>query len=313
MEATRVPFEASDGLQRPSEGPSEARSGVMAAPSATLLTLLGLTGLLEPVWARCPAQCHCESSGSDCSHSQLSAVPIFLDPRIHRLQLQGNAITSIADALMFYPSLRWLDLSNNSLTSLLEGQFVMQRDLLSLSVHDNRLGALFSETFSGLGRLQDLRLDNNQIIALDDGVFQWMENLQRLDLSRNRIKIVTQAFSGLSNLQRLDISGNLLDKFPATSLALPELEELEAGGNGFPSLQARHMSGMQPPQEAPRAYADQWGDKWQVKWEDLEGEDGLSGSHMFTHSGPEYGSLRRLEHFTFRSPEYQKKIPVTVV
>ncbi|XP_043202963.1 leucine-rich repeat-containing G-protein coupled receptor 6-like [Amphibalanus amphitrite] len=525
----------------------------MTAPSAALLTLLGLTGLLEPVWTRCPAQCHCESSGSDCSHSQLSAVPIFLDPRIHRLQLQGNDITSIADALMFYPSLRWLDLSNNSLTSLLEGQFVMQRDLLSLSVHDNRLGALFSETFSGLGRLQELLLDNNQIIALDDGVFQWMENLQRLDLSRNRIKIVTreafeglsalewldlsennighvpsdafrqlsalrtlkmrnnwlrevpfhafyvlsslqnlslaenrlhrlhpEAFSGLSSLQRLDISGNLLDKFPATSLALPELEELDAGGNGFPSLQARHMSGMRRlrrlrvcgnaalsvvsphafsdshlleelhlcdnpqltwfpssaveglprlrvlnlsgnslgmlenmtsllqrvetfnvsgnplvcncssrwlwelPKRLPhmlalppvrcvdsgrslfslseselgcnswltpllvslavfvvvfcailvallllrrkrrhdrqracvreaQAYADQWGDKWQVKWEDLEADDGLSGSHMFTHSGPEYGSLRRLEHFTFRSPEYQKKIPVTVV
>ena len=527
---------------------------VMAARVVPLLTLLSLLGLPELAWARCPAQCRCERrTASDCSHSQLSAVPIFLDPRIHRLQLQGNTISSIADTLMFYPSLRQLDLSNNSLTSLLEGQFVMQRDLLKLSVHDNQLKTLSTETFDGLGRLEELDLSGNRLTALEDGVFQWMELLKHLNLARNGIKVIfrdafeglgfltsldlsennityvpsdafrrlgdlqvltlrnnrlqevpfhaffvlrslrnlslaenrlhrvhPEAFSGLADLRRLDISGNLLEKFPATSLALAGLEELDAGGNRFLSLQARHMDGLQRlrvlrvcrnavlstvaghafsdnllleeihvcenpqltwfpdsaveglprlrvlnlggnslgslenmtsllqrvqvfnisgnplvcncsarwlwelPRRAPnasasqsvrcvdsgrvlaslsesdlgcdrwltvllialtafvvvfcailvallllrrkrqrdrqlacvreaQAYANQWGDKWEVKWEDLEGDDDLKTGHMLTRAGPEYGSLKQHEHFTFQSPDYQKKIPVTVV
>ena len=523
------------------------------APSSALLALLSLLSHLNPAWTRCPAQCRCEKIASDCSHSLLSAVPIFLDPRIHRLQLQGNTISSIEDTLMFYPSLRRLDLSNNSLTSLLEGQFIMQRDLLKLRVHDNQLETLSSETFDGLGKLTELDLSGNQLTSLDDCVFQWMTQLKRLNLARNGIKeirrdafeglgvltaldlsdnnithvpsdafrhlgalqmltlrnnqlrkvplhaffvlrslrnlslaenllhrIHPEAFSDLADLRRLDISGNLLEKFPATSLALPGLEELDAGGNRFSSLQTRHMAGLrrlrvlrmcgdtvlptveghafsdnvlleelhvcENPQltwfpssavsELPHlrvldlggnslgslenmtsllqrvevfnvsgnplvcncsalwlwklsqklpntlvypsmrcvdsgrilsslsesdlgceswlvpvlvalaaivvvlcailvvfllqrrkrrrerqlalvreahAYANQWGDKWEVKWEDLEGEDDLKTSHVLTHAGPEYGSLKRYEHFTFQSPDYQKKIPVTVV
>ena len=43
MEATRVPFEASDGLQRPSEGPSEGNRGYLRRPEAPPLENAGVT------------------------------------------------------------------------------------------------------------------------------------------------------------------------------------------------------------------------------------------------------------------------------
>ncbi|XP_037093668.1 leucine-rich repeat-containing protein 15-like [Pollicipes pollicipes] len=206
-----------------------------AVTSVTLVTLVGLASLLDLGSARCPGQCRCDRKISDCSHARLDTVPIILNPRIHILRLQGNNIGSIEDTLGFYAHLLELDLSNNSLDSLLEQQFVRQGDLQRLNLRKNRVTGLMRSTFEGLDRLTELDLSDNMLTTLEAGVFKWMERLKHLNLARNRIRMISRdAFENVYELLTLELGENDISHVPSDAFRhLGTLRVLRIGHNSL--------------------------------------------------------------------------------
>ncbi|XP_037093666.1 insulin-like growth factor-binding protein complex acid labile subunit [Pollicipes pollicipes] len=205
----------------------------MSSPDVVRAALVTLAIICDLAAALCPEQCRCRPSTSDCSHSRLDAVPISLDPRVHILRLQGNRIGSIEDTLGFYQSLRELNLADNSLTSLGEGQLVMQEELKQLRLEDNLLSVLLPDSFKGLRRLLRLDLSGNRLTVLDRPVFRWMLKLKTLNLGGNRIRTVARnAFENLGELVTLDLSHNRLTHLPSESFRhLARLRTLALNGN----------------------------------------------------------------------------------
>ena len=211
--------------------------------SSLLLMLLTLSSGSS---ALCPEQCRCRPNITDCSSARLSGIPLILDPRTNVLRLGNNAIDSVADTLHVYPSLRELDLADNSLTSLGERQLTLQQQLRQLQLANNQLSELRRGALEGLGRLVRLDLSGNLLTDLEDGVFRPTRRLRWLSLARNRIRTVLRdAFLGLGELESLDLSGNDLSDVPSDVLRhLGRLQVLSLAGNQLTEIDYRSFLGL---------------------------------------------------------------------
>lgn len=183
----------------------------------------------------CPFRCQCNEATLTvwCDGAALDVVPITLNPVLQELHLNGNKIKSIAASFTVYQNLRYLDMSQNLLSSLGSENFSEQKELLVLHLNSNRITELKSKAFHGLSELKVLRLDGNQIEEIADDVFEPLYSLENLDLSRNRISVLSSsAFSGLGNLKELLLRDNRLTRIPSDSFQnVPKLRSLDLGMN----------------------------------------------------------------------------------
>lgn len=158
-------------------------------------TVIILTTLItRPVSSApfCPIGCSCVDDSTQipfvvCDGADLSNIPILFNPRINRLILSKNRISSVSlDDLGFYSDLTHLDLSGNKILSLERGSFYRLQKLRTLHLNGNLLSSLSIETFSGLSELRVLDLSDNGLRRLTASAFS---DLRRLEILNVSIKI----------------------------------------------------------------------------------------------------------------------------
>lgn len=136
--------------------------------------------------------------------------------RAQQLDLSYNLITKI------YPNtfkavssndatLRSLLFKNNKITTIENNTFSQLTFLSSLSLEDNYISELYTDSFKGLKRLNSLILKNNKIEKIPQSIFADLQTLEFLDLSGNALTTLSSiTFSGLTYLTKLNISHNNL-------------------------------------------------------------------------------------------------------
>lgn len=185
----------------------------------------------------------------DLSNNSIDSLPSAVFSKLTRLQnlnLQGNAISFIADhALDGLSSLSSLNLADNKLVALPPELFSDTREVRELHLQNNSINViapgLFNDltemiildladneltdewintaTFAGLLRLVVLNLSNNNIAKLEATVFRDLYSLQILRLEENAIESIAEnAFNSLNNLHTLILSFNKLKKIDSNTL-----------------------------------------------------------------------------------------------
>lgn len=185
----------------------------------------------------------------DLSNNSIDSLPPAVFSKLTRLQnlnLQGNAISFIADhaldgltslsslnladnKLVTLPpelfsdtrEVRELHLQNNSINVLAPGLFNDLTELIILDLADNELTDewINTATFAGLLRLVVLNLANNHIAKLEATVFRDLYSLQILRLEENSIESIAEnAFNSLNNLHTLILSDNKLTRIDSNTL-----------------------------------------------------------------------------------------------
>uniref|UniRef100_A0A915JEC0 Uncharacterized protein n=1 Tax=Romanomermis culicivorax TaxID=13658 RepID=A0A915JEC0_ROMCU len=112
-----------------------------------------------------------------------------------------------------------------------------------LSLVENHLSTLRSNSFLNLTTLAFLALSRNYLENLEDGAFEGLINLEILDLSGNKLKMLSnKAFKGLISLHTLDLSENqlldwsILDVEHGSLRYLPNLRKLNISKNQFSKI-----------------------------------------------------------------------------
>ncbi|XP_005109420.2 leucine-rich repeat-containing G-protein coupled receptor 4 [Aplysia californica] len=125
-------------------------------------------------------------------------------------------------------SLRALEVSGCSMTSVPRGWWPSLSDLRSLNLHNNEIDTLTS--LPEMTNLTDLDLSRNFLSALTPGSLTGLPGLTSLNLSRNTLEAVTPgSLSTLPALTRLDLSWNYIKEWNPGPLA--SLQVLDLSGN----------------------------------------------------------------------------------
>lgn len=235
--------------------------------------------LLLPVlsgWAlaqqsvRCPDVCECSQAARTvkCINKNLTEVPRDLPHYVQNLFLTGNNISSLltgafllpepllelshlnlrgnnlvqveAHALAGLPSLKQLDLGDNSLTQLSplalgNTSSPIEELNLSHSLWNHSFVSLVANILQqgNLPNLKHLDLSNNHLLFLPEGMFSSLPSLQHLDLHNNSlVSLHDVSFQGLHQLQSINLSDNSLKYLKnSTLLQLQNLTTLSLGHN----------------------------------------------------------------------------------
>ena len=114
-------------------------------------------------------------------------------PSLKKLYIQGNQLTNLPAGFghaSSVPNLTELDLSDNHLTSLLDGFATNLPNLIFLNLCENKLTSLpdgFGDA-SSVPNLIILYLRNNQLTSLPDGFGQNLPNLKYIYIDNNKLK-----------------------------------------------------------------------------------------------------------------------------
>ena len=181
-----------------------------------LMTVAVFISSLAVVSGRlCPGQCQCDNEKltTTCAGSNLTVIPIFLNPTTRILEVQDNKVRKLENALDVYPELELLDLSKNEFKHLKKRQFFHQAELQLLNLSNNFLTTVHSETFKGPVALQTLDLSHNILSTLEENAFKGLDSLVELRLHHNRLEEINPAtFNGLGRLRILHLEFNRLKR-----------------------------------------------------------------------------------------------------
>lgn len=131
-------------------------------------------------------------------------------------------------------TLEELDLSENSLNGPVRSDtFPNMASLRDLQLSHNSLSSIKKDALKGLCRLTSLSLHHNQIDVIEDHAFSFLSSLLNLDLSHNRIVAVSGAsLAHLTNLTDLDLRHNYLRALTADLIVpLKNLKNLRLDDN----------------------------------------------------------------------------------
>lgn len=136
--------------------------------------------------------------------------PNFLWSKLHTLRLSNCGISRIDKAMHFFPSLKFLDLSHNSISHVVHLQDCFSLRYIDLS--NNRIRVL-SNLERVLGRVTRMSVANNKICSLDglDKIY----SLERIDVSGNYVDDFNeiQALIRLPCLEHVRLLSNPIEKF----------------------------------------------------------------------------------------------------
>ena len=170
------------------------------------------------------------------------------------LNLAEKEILNLFGLLRGYPNLRYVNLSNNKLTSL--ESITELPHLISLNVSKNELTdiSIFSDESKlphlqhlnmsgnkltklaplGLKRLRKLFLNENEITTCRH--LKGHDNLEFLELQKNKLKNL-KGIMNMSNLRQLNVSENEIEDFRHL-INLPKLQRLNLNTNNIDKIQA---------------------------------------------------------------------------
>ena len=166
---------------------------------------------------------------SDATGSRLVEPPaVPLGACLRTLQLSGNVLELLPDALGNLTSLRTLEVSDNRLGGLPTsiGQLAC---LETLRASENRIAGL-PVSIGNLSALRTLGLGANRLASLPATLGQ-LTRLEELELHSNRLQSLPTSLGRVVRLRRLLLDDNELHALPDSLARLTRLEELGLAGN----------------------------------------------------------------------------------
>ena len=222
------PIESSTQSGRMFQEIRQLRDAGLAADSFSLMQKLDLSG--NQLTELPPDLSQLQLETLDLSDNQLTELP----PEFGQMRPSVYSdLVSLGDAYLF--NLK-LNLSGNRLTDLPDA--LLQLDhLTELNLSGNRLTEFPSDLFwmAKLSRLTDLNLGDNQLTALPDTFFR-MDRLRSLNLSGNRFATVPPAIGDLTSVVHLGLDDNQLTELPPELGQLSKLVSLDLSGNRLTAL-----------------------------------------------------------------------------
>ncbi|XP_021013987.1 leucine-rich repeats and immunoglobulin-like domains protein 2 isoform X2 [Mus caroli] len=182
------------------------------------------------------------------NYNELTEIPYFGEPtpNITLLSLVHNLIPVInAEAFQLYSALESLDLSSNIISEIKTSSFP-RMSLKYLNLSNNRITTLEAGCFDNLSdSLLVVKLNRNRISMIPPKVFK-LPHLQFLELKRNRIKIVEGlTFQGLDSLRSLKMQRNGISKLKdGAFFGLNNMEELELEHNNLTGVNKGWLYGL---------------------------------------------------------------------
>ncbi len=202
----------------------------------------------------------------------ISALPPELWATADTLELldvSGNQLRELPDALAHFGQLRTLFASNNPFTTL---PAVLGR-LPQLEMIGFKACQIRHVPEDSLPqRLRWLILTDNQLQALPESLGQ-CRRLQKLMLSCNQLQASPASLARCQRLELLRIASNRFDALPEVLFDLPQLAWLALAGN--PMTQAAEQRALA--QAAPPLHADA------LQWHELLGEGASGQVHRVSH------------------------------
>ncbi|XP_039551724.1 leucine-rich repeats and immunoglobulin-like domains protein 2 isoform X2 [Passer montanus] len=187
------------------------------------------------------------------NYNELSEIPYFGETtsNITLLSLVHNTIPEInAEQLQVYVSLENLDLSSNLISEIKASSFPrMQLKYLNLS--NNRITTLEAGCLDNLSSsLMVIKLNRNRISVIPPKIFR-LPHVQFLELKRNRIKIVESlTFQGLESLKSLKMQRNGISRLmDGAFFGLGNIEELELEHNNLTEVNKGWLYGLRTLQQ----------------------------------------------------------------
>ncbi|KFV64012.1 Leucine-rich repeats and immunoglobulin-like domains protein 2, partial [Dryobates pubescens] len=187
------------------------------------------------------------------NYNELSEIPYFGETtsNITLLSLVHNTIPEInAEQLQVYLSLENLDLSSNLISEIKASSFPrMQLKYLNLS--NNRITTLEAGCLDNLSSsLMVVKLNRNRISVIPPKIFK-LPHVQFLELKRNRIKTVESlTFQGLESLKSLKMQRNGISRLmDGAFFGLGSIEELELEHNNLTEVNKGWLYGLRTLQQ----------------------------------------------------------------
>ncbi|CAO4359881.1 unnamed protein product [Caenorhabditis nigoni] len=157
---------------------------------------------------------------------------ISLPDTVVHVNLAGNLLRKIPDAVSMLPSLVALNVSKNEIESG-NSSVIASSELEMLDASYNNLDQLPTEWLQNCDkRIAHLHLEHNRIQEIPGGVLSNATNLQTLDISSNRLRVFADAIlPENSKIGNLRLSNNSLETLEPKSLEGLKLEHLDLSHN----------------------------------------------------------------------------------
>ncbi|KAM4676279.1 decorin [Discoglossus pictus] len=196
-----------------------------------------------PIGLTCPFRCQCHLRVVQCSDLGLDQVPKDIPADTTLLDLQNNKITEIKDGdFKKLKDLHALILVNNEIKSISPGAFAPLTKLERLYLSKNHLKDLPTNMPKAL---QELRVHENKITKLKKSTFDGLNNMIVVELGTNPIEssgIEKGAFQGMKKLSYIRIADTNITNVPK---GLPSsITELHLDGNKISKVDADSLSGL---------------------------------------------------------------------
>ncbi|XP_063956635.1 toll-like receptor 3 [Lytechinus pictus] len=153
-----------------------------------------------------------------CSHLHLKSVPQDLPSNAVTVDLSFNSIPTLLNGSFAYLlNITSLGLEHNVLSKIEHGAFEPLSHLRNLSLKHNRLDSLPSGLFRANLLLSILILGKNRLVSFPSSALPWSNSITTLDVSQNRIAFLDALdFDPLENcsLEKLYIGRNALHTLP---------------------------------------------------------------------------------------------------
>ncbi|XP_032620955.1 decorin [Chelonoidis abingdonii] len=193
--------------------------------------------------AVCPFRCQCHLRVVQCSDLGLDKVPRDLPSDTTLLDLQNNKITEIKDGdFKNLKDLHALILVNNKISKISPAAFAPLKKLERLYLSKNNLKELPENMPKSL---QELRAHENEITKLRKAVFNGLNSMIVVELGTNPLKssgVENGAFQGMKKLSYIRISDTNITSIPR---GLPlSLTELHLDGNKITKIDSESLSGL---------------------------------------------------------------------
>lgn len=162
------------------------------------------------------------------------------------MDLTGNRFQEVPGAVKSLGSLETLTIKQNYIHTIASNTFDKLIYLTELDLSGNLISGIAARTFTWHSSLTTLRLDKNKISLLVDESFSGLSSLSLLDLSANSLsELEASHFNGLLNLKTLKLSSNSLTSLGSgVFVQLPNLYNLELESNGLSAVESDTFSGI---------------------------------------------------------------------
>lgn len=202
-----------------------------------------IEGPVRPVEPFCPFRCQCHLRVVQCSDLGLENVPMDIPSDTTLLDLQNNKITEIKEGdFKNLKNLHALILVNNKINRISPTAFSPLSKLERLYLSKNNLKEL---PLNMPKSLQELRVHENYISKVKKAVFDGLNHMIVMELGTNPITspgIEKGAFQGLKKLSYIRIADTNITSIPQ---GLPSsLTELHLDGNQITKVDSDSLTGL---------------------------------------------------------------------